>query len=289
MTEPTRKEPRIYQADFLTELFRNPLDPAYEQSAEERAARPPLPIWSRLSRKVSAWVLLAAIGVLFAVAYQQVVRGAPEKEKVRAGLISRITQQKERTALLATQAEQLQDDVARLREQALGDPSKINQSRQIEAATGMRRVTGDGLEVRLADGPDAAVNKGHRVIDYDLQLLVNALWFLGAEAISINGHRLTALTPIRKGGEAIYVGDALVVGPYQISAIGPAKLYDDFSKSDTAKLYRVWQERPEHRFGFKITERENLVLPAAVLPDLRYAKPPAASASPTPSPSGGGK
>jgi uncharacterized protein YlxW (UPF0749 family) len=282
-------KPRIYQVDFLTQLFRDPLDPAYAQAAEDKAKRGPLPAWNRASRKFVASILLVAIGMLFAIAYKQAVRGAPEREKVRAGLISRITEQKERIDSRAGEAEELQNEVNRLREIVLSDPAKIQQLRELEASTGMRRVVGDGMVVRLADGPEAATRTGHRVIDFDLQIIVNTLWYLGAEAISINGNRLTSLTPIRKGGEAIYVGDALVVGPYEISAIGPPDLYDDFSKSDTAKVYRAWQERPEHRFGFKITERDDLPLPAAVMPELRFAKVPPPAGSPTPTPTGGGR
>jgi uncharacterized protein YlxW (UPF0749 family) len=281
--------PRTYQADFLVALFRDPLDPAYAQAAEAARRRGPLPRWNRAGRRLISWIVLAAIGLLLAVAYQQVVRSTPEREKVRAGLISRITTQKKSQAALATEAERLQADVSRLREQVLRDPARTQQLRQLEAATGMWRVTGDGLVVRMTDGPDAATSKGQRLIDFDLQLVVNALWFYGAEAISINGQRLTELTPIRLGGQTIYVGDTLVVGPYEVSAIGPPSLYDDFSKSDTARLYRLWQDRPEHKFGFKVAKTDDLTLPAAVMPDLRYAKVPSASGSPTPTPSGGGK
>ena len=35
----------------------------------------------------------------------------------------------------------------------------------------------------------------------DLQILVNGLWESGAEAISVNGHRLSTLTAIRGAGE----------------------------------------------------------------------------------------
>lgn len=290
--DPSSRPPgsRTFQVDFLTELFRDPLDPAYAQAAQAAKRRgSKLPLWNRAGRKVITWVILAAIGLLLAVAYQQVIRSTPEREKVRAGLISRINQQKADQTQLVGRAEALQANVARLREQLLADPARTAQLRQLEGATGMRRVTGEGIVVRMTDGPDAATNKGHRLIDFDLQLVVNALWVFGAEAISINGQRLTALTPIRLGGQTIYVGDTLVVGPYEISAIGPPSLYDDFSKSDTARLYRAWQERPEHQFGFKTSKEDELTLPAAVLPELRYAKAPTASGSPTPTPSGGGK
>lgn len=278
-----KEPPRIYQVDFLTALFRDPLDPAYQQAARDRAARPPLPVWRRGVRRVVALVALATIGFLFAVAYRQVVEETPEREKVRSGLISRINQQKERTTALAATAESLQSEVSNLRDAALSDPEQIQRLRQLEAATGTRKVAGDGMVVRISDGPDAALNEKARVLDYDLQQLVNSLWSFGAEAVSINGRRLTSLTAIRKGG-GIYVGDFPVASPYEISAIGPPDMHDRFSKSITFKLYRELQERPEHRFGFKISKQDDLVLPAAVLPELRFAKSP----DPTPTPSGGG-
>ena len=283
MTEPGTggKGPRIYQADFLTALFRDPLDPAYVQAAEDKRDKPPLPQWKVLSRKGIALICLVVIGFLFAVAYRQVARSAPEREKVRAGLITRINDEKERTTKLAAEAETLQAEGAMLRDLALLDPARAQGLRQLEAATGVAKVSGDGLVIRLADGPDAATNAKARILDYDLQQLTNELWSLGAEAISINGRRLTSVSAIRKGG-GIYVGDFPVVSPYEISAVGPPELYDDFTKSLTAQVYRDLAQRPEHRFGLKITKQDDLVLPAALLPELRYAKVPNASPSPTP-------
>lgn len=284
MTEPDTggKGPRIYQADLLTALFRDPLDPAYVQAAEDKRNKPPPPRWKLVSRKGIAIVCLVVIGFLFAVAYRQVARSAPEREKVRTGLITRINDQKERTTKLAAEAESLQAEVAMLRDLALLDPAKAQELRQLEAATGVAKVRGDGLVIRLADGPDAATNAKARILDYDLQQLTNELWSLGAEAISINGRRLTSVSAIRKGG-GIYVGDFPVVSPYEISAVGPPDLYDDFTKSLTAQVYRDLAQRPEHRFGLKITKQDELTLPAALLPELRYAKVPNASPSPTPS------
>ena len=56
--------------------------------------------------------------------------------------------------------------------------------------------------------------------DDDLQLVVNALWAAGAEAISINGQRLGPTTAIRFAGEAVLVDFRPVTNPYEISAIG---------------------------------------------------------------------
>ena len=58
------------------------------------------------------------------------------------------------------------------------------------------------------------------MLDIDLQILVNGLWESGAEAISINGHRLSNLTAIRGAGDAITVDYRSLTRPYQIEAIG---------------------------------------------------------------------
>lgn len=274
-------KPRVYQADFLTALFRDPLDPAYAQAAEKRRSAPPPPRWKLFTRKGITLLVLVVIGILFAVAYRQVVRDAPEREKVRNGLITQINEQRDNTARQAAEAEALQAEVATLRDLALQDPDQAQELRQLEAATGVSRVSGDGVMVRLSDGPEAASNNKARILDYDLQQLVNTLWYYGAEAISINGRRLTSVSAIRKGG-GIYVGDFPVVSPYEISAIGPPDLFDQVDRSLTVQIYRDLAQRPEHRFGFRITKEDDLVLPAALLPELRHAKVPGPSPSPTP-------
>ena len=86
--------------------------------------------------------------------------------------------------------------------------------------------------VRLADAPapidptTGRVSGGDvsRVLDVDLQSVVNGLWAGGAEAVAVNGQRLTALTTIRAAGSAILVDFRPVTSPYEVSAIGPDDL-----------------------------------------------------------------
>jgi uncharacterized protein YlxW (UPF0749 family) len=287
-----RGEPRIFQADFLTELFRHPLDPAYEQAAEARRRYGPLPTHKTVLRKVVSFIVLAVIGALLAVAYQQVIREAPDKEKVRASLIERILEKRDSTRGLAVTAEGLQEQVAELRDAAIGDPRQIEALRQLDGMTGQRKITGKGVVINISDGPDAATQPRQRINYFDLMTITNQLWLLGAEGIAINGQRLTSLTQI-SSGNGISVGTQLVVNPYEIVAVGPSDLDRKFSKSAMGDLYSRLRDDPKYRIGFKITDKDEVTLPAAVLPpELTYAKvpaPPGASASPSPSPSGGGR
>ncbi|PWU49469.1 hypothetical protein DLE60_17175 [Micromonospora globispora] len=276
---------RVYAPDFLTELFRNPLDPGYEDAAARRREVPPSR-WRRLAARPVSVVVILAIGFLFAVAYRETVAEEPSRAKARAGLIAEIKQRESETDRLTARADQLREEVSRQRDAALGD-SQASRLRNLEAATGLARVRGDGVVVRLADaaadknavtGADAGPS---RVLYSDLQKVANALWAAGAEAIAINGQRLTATSTIRSAGEAILVDYRPVTGPYEVAAIGPGSMRDRFDDSRAANLMREVAKTTGLSFGVK--DAEDLTLPAAPQPRLRYAEP---SVSPSPSPSG---
>ncbi|WP_200214438.1 DUF881 domain-containing protein [Micromonospora coerulea] len=278
---------RVYAPDFLTDLFRNPLDPGYADAAARRRQDPPSALRRWAARPVTLVVVLA-IGVLFAVAYRETVAEEPGRAKARAGLIAEIKQREAETDRLTARADQLREEVSRQRDAALSG-SQASRLRNLEAGTGLGRVRGDGVVVRLADaaadkdavtGADAGPS---RVLYSDLQKVANALWAAGAEAVAVNGQRLTATSTIRSAGEAILVDYRPVTGPYEVSAIGPGAMRDRFDDSRAASLMREVARSTGLSFG--VREAEDLTLPAAPQPRLRYAEP---SVSPSPSPSGSG-
>ncbi|MET8911715.1 DUF881 domain-containing protein [Micromonospora sp. NPDC004551] len=276
---------RVYAPDFLTELFRNPLDPGYADAAARRSAVPPSRLRRVLGRPVSVVVLLV-IGFLFAVAYRETMAEEPGRAKARAGLVAGIKQREAETDRLSARADQLREEVGRQRDAALSG-SQASRLRNLEAGTGLGRVRGDGVVVRLADAPrdqDAVTGADagpSRVLYSDLQKVANALWAAGAEAVAINGQRLTATSTIRSAGEAILVDYRPVTSPYEVSAIGPGSMRERFDDSRAADLMRDVQRTTGLSFGVK--NADGLTLPAAPQPRLRYAEP---SVSPSPSGSG---
>ena len=68
---------------------------------------------------------------------------------------------------------------------------------------GAEAVTGPGIVITAAGSRDDA--EAGRITDHDLQVLVNGLWYAGAEALSINDNRVGTLTSIRTAGDAITV------------------------------------------------------------------------------------
>jgi uncharacterized protein YlxW (UPF0749 family) len=149
--------------------------------------------------------------------------------------------------------------------------------------------------VRLVDAPPpvdpvtgkrSGTNPG-RVLDRDLQDIANELWRLGAEAVAINGERLTGTSTIRAAGDAILVDFRPVTAPYEVSAIGPPDLGSTFTDSTTAARFRRYVQA--YRMEFSVKQKDNMTLPAAAEPRLRYAQTPSAPPVPSASPSGGGR
>jgi uncharacterized protein YlxW (UPF0749 family) len=271
--------PRRQSPELLTELFRNPLDPGYADAARRRAAGAPPSRWTGASRVV----VLALVGFLLAVAYKQVVERAPGQDQTRADLAAEVADRRAEAERLESDADRLRDEVSRRRNQALAADPDLLRLRDLEARTGLGRVRGDGAVVTLSDAPDAIdpvtgaidTNNPGRVLDSDLQQVANVLWQAGAEAIAINGERLTATSTIRSAGSAILINYRPLTRPYEVSAIGPAGLGGSLTNSPTGRDLRRLADR--HRMRFEVEYRIGLTLPPGADPGLRYAHPPPAA------------
>jgi uncharacterized protein YlxW (UPF0749 family) len=150
----------------------------------------------------------------------------------------------------------------------------LAQIKNLEPVDGVVAVEGTGVRVVLDDSPAsrAAGNDGSGVIlDSDLQLAVNGLFIAGAQAISINGQRLTTQTAIREAGGAILVDYRPLSPPYTIDAIGPPTVGATFQSGQTAQLFVT--EHQLYGLGFTVEDHQRLTLPSAANLVVHYAQP----------------
>lgn len=217
------------------------------------------------------------VGVLVVAARDRAAAVDSERER----LVALATDAETEVTALQADAANLAEQVATLREQALGSESiGVQRAAQIErwavgAAT--TPVSGPGARVVLADGEDAeraGESATSRVLDIDLQRVVNGLWESGAEAVAINGERVGPLTSIRSRAEVILVNYTAVVSPYEIDAIGdPRTLPTDFIRSSGGE----WVQLISTSAGVRLVGIEPVmderVLPAEPVAQLRYAQP----------------
>ena len=285
MTSPD--EQRRFAPDFLTELFQNPLDPGYADAAARKArgeGRTGAP--KQIVSGITA-LTLVALGMLLVVAYQQTRADEPARSQARATLVDQVQTRRSGTAELQQRADRLRAEVADLREKQLGGAA-VARLKDMEAETGLAPVRGAGARVTLGDGPmpldplTGDPKSEARIRDTDLQVATNALWAAGAEAIAVNGQRLTATSTIRQAGEAILVDLKPVTTPYQVVAIGPDDLAETFRDGSAGRFFRALNSR----FGisYDVAGIGTVTLDAATEPNLRQAVPATPpSGAPTPS------
>jgi uncharacterized protein YlxW (UPF0749 family) len=179
----------------------------------------------------------------------------------------------------------LSAELERVRSRALAGSGRLVRTLDREQLlAGLTAVHGPGLEVTLAEPKtsstptDAAgrATRGptttpHILIDRDVRSVVNQLWSDGAEAIAVNGIRLTTTSAIRFAGDAVLVDLLPISSPYRIDAIGnPDTLITGFAASDVASRYQTMASA--RGIGFSFTQQSALDLPGSANTPLRYAR-----------------
>jgi uncharacterized protein YlxW (UPF0749 family) len=126
--------------------------------------------------------------------------------------------------------------------------------------------------VTVQDAPEGSVTDGGRVLDLDLQQVVNGLWQAGAEAVAVNGQRVGPLTAIRSAEQVVLVNYNPVTSPYVVSAIGdPRTLPAAFLRSDGGQWLQAVQVSDGLQFSIEGVS-EPMDLPAQPVGTLRYAQ-----------------
>ncbi|MEW5944828.1 MAG: DUF881 domain-containing protein [bacterium] len=109
----------------------------------------------------------------------------------------------------------------------VGTPGRETEpSRREHVLAGTTPVIGRGLRIVIADAgirraEDGSVNVERMLVhEKHLLMLTNELFAAGAEAVSVNGERLTAVTAVRCVGPAVRINDVNAVPPFEVKAVG---------------------------------------------------------------------
>jgi uncharacterized protein YlxW (UPF0749 family) len=278
-------------ASLLDDVLAETLDPAYADAARSRAARSGEAAGERAARRwwrsqVLIGLTMVVAGLLVAVTYAQAAATSQGRQQVRAALVEDIGNASEISDELAAELEDVRAQVSEAREHVLATTAvgqrALDELARAEQGAAAVPVTGPGMLVTLANADQAADedpvggtpedDPSGRIRDGDLQLVVNALWDAGAEAISINGQRLGPTSAIRFAGEAVLVDFRPVTNPYEISAIGRPKTMSNSFLENPQVISLAWvAETYDLRFDF--SQEDELTLPPAGTPELLSARP----------------
>ncbi|WP_022916339.1 DUF881 domain-containing protein [Ruania albidiflava] len=258
---------------LLNEVIERPLDPGYAAAADARRqgrARTPS-IGSRMLNFALALVLGLA-GVWAARELRIPTGGVPSASSV---LAEELRQRSEVGDELLAENEHLRVEITDRQAQLLGPAGQglLDEAEMLSVWAGTTAVHGPGIQVTMADSERASRGEpgteDERVKDIDLQVVVNGLWASGAEAVAINGHRLTGRTAIRTAGDAILVDLQPLVSPYVISVVGdPDELRTEFARTAAAAALNLLAQ--QYSISSSISTAEDLELPGGPGTALRY-------------------
>jgi uncharacterized protein YlxW (UPF0749 family) len=266
---------RSDSTQLLVDLVMDPRDPGYESAARRNGGIPARHWYDKPAVVLGALVL----GFVLAVAYVHTNRSAPQSAKIHDDLVDRVRSAQQAADDLAGEETKLAARLNAIRDASLGAGLSQQLDRE-QLAAGELAVHGPGLVVTLAEpatptpGPGRASpnpsSAGHILTDRDVRSVVNELWHDGAEAISVNGIRLTPTSAIRFAGDAVLVDFQPINSPYAIDAIGGSdRLAVAFADSAVASRYQTL--RSAKGIGFRFDGSDDLELPAAAGTALRYA------------------
>lgn len=240
-------------------------------------SRPDVPAYPRSSRGRVVPALAATVallGFLVIVAVTQTRLDMSDQEQRRQLLLEQISRADADLAVLENDLVAQQRVVDTLQARALVTSSQgrrlAERIAQLESAVGFTELRGAGITVTITNPPvdpaDRAQPSIAVLLDRDLALVVDDLWQQGAEAIAINGQRLTTSTAIRAAGPAILVNFRPISSPYVVTAI----VQDGTSAVDFLSAFRstdAWvlltQLRADYAIESVLTPSADLTVPGA--------------------------
>jgi uncharacterized protein YlxW (UPF0749 family) len=269
---------------LITSMLERPLDPGYQQAADRREAQG-LP---RATSYSTALVIILAVltGFLFALAALSLRPKPMAAAQVKAQLVARIEgfqkQASAQDAKVAVLTRQVRDYEALALKQS-GSSDLSGQIAGLEVQAGTVGLTGPGLTLTIDDAASTEAGGGAgsrpssgfepgRVTSADLQIIVNGLWGAGAEAISINGHRLSSTAAIRFAGQAIIVDFRPLARPYVITALGDGTGMQQLFDQAFAGVY-LSQLTQEFKIRSVLKTADALSVPADSASRLEVARP----------------
>ncbi|MRJ77382.1 DUF881 domain-containing protein [Aeromicrobium sp. SMF47] len=197
-------------------------------------------------------VVMAVFALLVAVAAIQTRSDRPATERERATLIDDVDARKETLADREATAVRLRAEVNALQGQVDSFDPAYQELRLVAADVG---ATGPGVTVRVTPNPNDDIDG--QIRDQDLRVLVNGLWYAGAEAVSINGNRIGTLSAIRFAESVIKVNYRGIAPPYVVEAIGDEDTMAERFEENPAGRY--WVKRQQDAgVGFDVSRSSEL-------------------------------
>jgi len=190
--------------------------------------------------------------------------------------VSSLIQIEQENQQLATDNEKLKQELAKYQAGQNASDLAAKQIREAKMNAGLVAVRGPGVRIILDDSVVTQLPPGEDINNYliheaYIRDILNALWNGGAEAVSVNGQRVTTHTEVFCSGAYIQIAGTRQMPPYTIDAIG------DTHNLQSALNFYVWNKLGDFQEQYGITRtlevKDDMVVPAGKLKEYRYAEP----------------
>jgi len=177
--------------------------------------------------QVSVAIVCIVLGILLSMQFRTIQDYNSSIRSDRAEDLSmKLNAVTEERNVLAQEVVSLREKISKA---SSSDPDVSGLQEELQKANmfaGLAPVKGPGIVVTLDDSlrsPKAGEDPNNLLVhDTDILMVVNELKASGAEAISINGERVIAMSEIRCAGTTILVNSNKIAAPFVITAIGDA-------------------------------------------------------------------
>ncbi|MEA5052332.1 MAG: DUF881 domain-containing protein, partial [Propionicimonas sp.] len=204
--------------------------------------------------------------------------GADLRPNQTTDLIDLVRAEADRNAELASRVATLRAQVDTLAQDLSADQPADADLTELSQQAALTPVKGPAVTVTLADAPLSVKPAGVAdellvVHQQDIQAVANALWEGGAEAMTIQGQRVTSRTGIKCVGNTVLLHGVPYAPPYVITAIGDqVRMEASLATSAYLRTYREYVTA--YRLGYAQQRVDEVAMPGFQgSVGLRYARP----------------
>lgn len=215
------------------------------------------------SGQISIMAVCLVLGIMLAVQFKNSqnsdinLRGTRSEEIVIK--LNTVTQERD---ALAKEVISLREKIAHVQNNDDATAGIQEELKKSNMAAGLVPVEGQGIVVTLNDSPRTVqIDEDPNALiihDKDILRVVNELKASGAEAISVNGERIMAMSEIRCAGTTILVNSNKIGPPFVIQAIGDPQMLE----SGLSIKGGIVEELKYYSLQVQIQKSERVKIPA---------------------------
>jgi uncharacterized protein YlxW (UPF0749 family) len=231
----------------------------------------------RLDKRERSLLGLASIllGFLFIILLKTQGFASSQATTRQETAVPSLIQTEQENQQVSVDNERIRQELAKYAQGQSASTLAKQQLQEAEMNAGLVAVTGPGVQITLDDSKRVDIGQedpsSFLIHEQYIREIFNALWNGGAEAVAVNGQRVTTNTEVFCGGSYIQINGTRQMPPYVIEAIG------DTNNLSAALNFYGWFKLGDLQQQAGITRKLEVLtavmIPAGRLREYHFAEP----------------